>query len=391
MLRKILLRNQSFLQLVIALFGAFLGIVFLLVSVHYFIKVTEFGEGSEMLGPNTLVIQKKVSTTTTLQLASTSFSAHEIHAIKNKSFIADVQPVMSNNFGVEFATSDPMLPYFRSDVFIQSIETRFLDVKSKFWKWDKNSDFVPIILPRDFMVMLNTFMSSSGIPQISDELAKDVLFSLQLSNDRTSQKFNAKIIGFTNEVSSILVPKSFMQFGKNTFGTKSQEKITQLMISGKEKEFGLLEKFLQKQHYESKNAQLVTGRLKSIVSTLLLVVACISFLTLLFSSFVLVQYIQLLISKNSYEIKTLLRLGYATNTLSNVFIYYFVLLFGSLCLVGILFFVLIKSFLDEKLESTGIYIDFNYSVYSWATLGVSFVLFYIVVFISSKRNILNEF
>ena len=391
MLRKILLRNQSFLQLIIALFGAFLGVVFLLVSVHYLIKVTEFGKGSEMLGANTLVVQKKVSTTTTLQLASTAFSAHEIQSIQNKSFVADAQPVLSNNFGVEFATSDPMLPYFRSDVFIQSIDTRFLDVKSKAWRWDKKSEFVPIILPRDFMVMLNTFMSSSGIPQISDELAKDVQFSLRLSNNQTDQKFNAKIIGFTNEVSSILVPKSFMQFGKNTFGTKSQEKVTQLMISGKEKEFGLLEKFLNQQHYESKNSQLVTGRLKSVVSSLLMVIAFISFLTLLFSSFVLIQYIQLLISKNAFEVKTLLRLGYTTNSLSKVFITYFVTLFGVLCLLGSLFFILLKSYLDERLHRTGIYIDLHYTSYSWTTLGFSFVLFFVLTFISSKRTIVNEF
>ena len=391
MVRKIVLRNQSFLQLIIALFGAFLGVVFLLVSVHYLIKVTEFGKGSEMLGANTLVVQKKVSTTTTLQLASTAFSAHEIQSIQNKSFVADAQPVLSNNFGVEFATSDPMLPYFRSDVFIQSIDTRFLDVKSKAWRWDKKSEFVPIILPRDFMVMLNTFMSSSGIPQISDELAKDVQFSLRLSNNQTDQKFNAKIIGFTNEVSSILVPKSFMQFGKNTFGTKSQEKVTQLMISGKEKEFGLLEKFLNQQHYESKNSQLVTGRLKSVVSSLLMVIAFISFLTLLFSSFVLIQYIQLLISKNAFEVKTLLRLGYTTNSLSKVFITYFVTLFGVLCLLGSLFFILLKSYLDERLHRTGIYIDLHYTSYSWTTLGFSFVLFFVLTFISSKRTIVNEF
>lgn len=391
MLRKILLRNQSFVQLIIALFGAFLGVVFLLVSVHYFIKVTAFGEGSEMLGPNTLVIQKKVSSTTTLQLASTTFSAHEIAAIQKKPFISDVEPVMSNNFGVEFATSDPMLPYFRSDVFIQSIDTRFLDVKSTSWKWDKNADFVPIILPRDFMVMLNTFMSSSGIPQISDELAKDVKFRLELTNDHINQKFNAKIIGFTNEVSSILVPESFMQYGKNTFGTKAKERITQLMLSGKEKEFGLLEKFLEQNHYDSKKAQLVTGRLKSVVSTLLLVVACISFLTLLFSSFVLIQYIQLLISRNAYEIKTLLRLGYTTHKLARVFLYYFVLLFSSLCVLGILFFVVVKSYLDTLLQNSGIYIDLDYSIYSWATLAISFVLFYVLVFITSRRNVLNQF
>ena len=391
MLRKILLRNQSFLQLIIALFGALLGVVFLLVSVHYLIKVTEFGKGSEMLGPNILVVQKKVSTTTTLQLASTTFTHHEIQSIKNKSFIAEVKPVTSNNFGVEFATSDPMLPYFRSDVFIQSIDKRFLDVKSSQWKWEDGAEFVPIILPRDFMVMLNTFMSSAGIPQISDQLAKEVQFSLILSNDNTQRKFNAKIIGFTNEVSSILVPESFMKYGGNTFGTKKDEKITQIILAGKEKEFGLLEKFLDQNQYESKNAQLVTGRLKSVVSTLLIVIAFISFLTLLFSSFVLIQYIQLLISKNSYEVKTLLRLGYPSKSLSNVFIVYFVSLFGVLCVLGSVFFVLLKSYLDKKLHSTGIYIDFQYTFYSWATLGFSFVLFFVLTFISSKRNIMHEF
>ena len=148
---------------------------------------------------------------------------------------------------------------------------------------------------------------------------------------------------------------------------------------------------MEQNHYDSKKAQLVTGRLKSVVSTLLLVVACISFLTLLFSSFVLIQYIQLLISRNAYEIKTLLRFGYTTHKLARVFLYYFVLLFSSLCVLGILFFVVVKSYLDTLLQTSGIYIDLDYSIYSWATLAISFVLFYVLVFITSRRNVLNQF
>ena len=391
MLQKIILRNQSKTQLVIALLGTFLGVLFLLVSVHYLLKVNQFGKGSEMLGPNTLIIQKKVSASTTLQLASTSFTEHEIKVIKKKTFIHEVQPVLSNNFGVEFATSDPMLPYFRSDVFIQSVDARFLDVKSSQWKWLEGDEIVPIILPRDFLVMLNTFMSSSGIPQISDELAKDVNFSLLLSNERCKKKFRAKIIGFTNEVSSILVPESFMHYGKITFGSTADEKITQLMLSSKEKEFGLVEHFLDEQHYESKNAQLVTGRLKSVVSMLLLVIVFISLLTLIFSSFVLIQYIQLLISRNVYEIRTLLRLGYAPRKLYSIFIRYFVFLFGGICFFASLVFIILKSRIDEKLHSSGIYISLDYTSMSWTTLGISFVLFYITAFINTKRSVMNEF
>ncbi len=391
MLQKIVLRNQSKTQLVIALLGAFLGVLFLLVSVHYLFKVNQFGAGSEMLGPNTLIIQKKVSTTTTLQLASNTFSSHEIKVIENKSFVQEVQPVQSNNFGVEFATSDPMLPYFRSDVFIQSVDARFLDVKSKLWKWEAGDEFVPIILPRDFLVMLNTFMSSSGIPQISDELAKDVNFSLLLSNDFSKKQFRAKIIGFTNEVSSILVPDSYMNYGKKTFGKRSKEQITQLMLSSKEKKFGLVEKFLEEHHYESKNAQLVTGRLKSVVSMLLIVIVFISFLTLIFSSFVLIQYIQLLISRNVYEIRTLLRLGYAPRTLYRVFVRYFVLLYLIICFAATAVFLIFKSQIDGILHSSGIYIELNISSFTWITLVISFVLFYLTALVSAQKSVLKEF
>lgn len=391
MLSKILLKNQSLLQLIIASLGALLGVVFLLTSIHFLLKVNEFGEGSEMLGPNTLIIQKKVSSSTTLQMASSLFSVHEIKAISRKSFVKEVQSVKSNNFGVEFLTSDPMLPYFRSDVFIQSIDARFLDVKSTKWNWNLESEYVPIILPRDFLVMLNTFMSSSGIPQISDELAKDVLFSLQLSNNQQKKVFQAKIIGFTNEVSSILVPESFMDFGVQEFGGGKDQKITQLLILGKEKEFGLLEKFLEKNHYESKDSQIVTGRLKSIVSTLLTVIVLISFLTLVFSSFVMVQYIQLLVSRNNYEVKTLLRLGFTSSKIYNVFIRYFIILYGSICLLASFIFIWIKGIIDKQLHQSGIYIDLDYTLLSWLTLLISIVLFYLATFLSTRRMVIKEF
>ena len=53
MLKKLLFRNQDIKQLVIAVIGSFCGITFLITSIHYLIKVNEFGEGSDILGPNT--------------------------------------------------------------------------------------------------------------------------------------------------------------------------------------------------------------------------------------------------------------------------------------------------------------------------------------------------
>ena len=60
MLDKLLFKNQDRLQLVIAVIGSFLGVTFLVTSIHYLIKVQEFGEGADILGPNTIIVQKKV-------------------------------------------------------------------------------------------------------------------------------------------------------------------------------------------------------------------------------------------------------------------------------------------------------------------------------------------
>ena len=61
MLKKILFKFQNKTQLIIAMIGAFLGFTFLIISIHYLIRVNEFGQGEEILGNNTMIVQKKVS------------------------------------------------------------------------------------------------------------------------------------------------------------------------------------------------------------------------------------------------------------------------------------------------------------------------------------------
>lgn len=391
MLRKLLFSHQEKNQLIIAMIGSFLGITFLVTAIHYLIKVNEFGEGSEILGPNTLIIQKKVSNANTLGVAKTDFSEAEIEAMKKESFILDVKPVVSNNFDISFQTDDKLVPYFRTDVFVQSVDEGFLDVKSTKWKWKVTDSIVPIILPREFIVMMNTFMSSSGIPQISDDLAKEIKFKFALKNEHQKEYVNARIIGFTNEVSAILVPESFMKYGNEKFGDSSTKKITQLMLSGKESEFGLVEIFLEKRHLESKNAQVVVGRLKSVVGTLILVILGVAIITVFLSGLVLIQYAQLLLSRNAYEVRTLMRIGYAPAQLIQHFFLYFVKIFGIIAVLGVAIFFCLKFYLDRLFIEGGLYIDTNLTISSFLALLLAYVVFAIASYFNVKKGVYREF
>jgi hypothetical protein len=70
MMKKVLFHNQSKTQLAIAVLGSIIGLLFLISSIHYLIRVNEFGKGEEILGPNTMIVQKKVSNSSSLNLIS---------------------------------------------------------------------------------------------------------------------------------------------------------------------------------------------------------------------------------------------------------------------------------------------------------------------------------
>ncbi len=391
MLNKLLFKHQDKKQIIIAMIGSFLGITFLITSIHFLIRVNEFGQGNEILGPNTIIVQKKVTTSSTLGMTSTTFSEKEISKIKEESYIEDVKPVISNNFDVSFQTNDPLVPYFRSDVFIQTVDPSFLDVNTDDWNWKEGDTSVPIIMPRDILVMLNTFMSASGINQVSDDLAMKIKFKFTLSNETNKEWINAHIIGFTNEVSAVLVPESFMKYGNDKYSEGKEQKITQIMISGKENEFGKVEDLMTRKGLESKNSQMVVGRLKSIIGTLFFVVLGISVIAVFLSGLVMIQYLQLLISRNAYEVRTLLRIGYEPKILIKKFSYYFARIFAIVSIIGVGLFIPLKLIIDQVFQSGGIYIDTGFTLQSMIAVLLAYILFLVSAYLTARKGIFKEF
>lgn len=389
MLQKTFFKQQDRVQLSIAFIGALLGLTFLITSIHYLIKVNEFGRGNEILGPNTIIIQKKIGANNAFQLGKNDFTKREIELIKAESFVAAVEPIISNNFDVSLQTNSPVVPYFRTDVFLQTVNPTFIDVPAQKWTWKKGDAYVPLIMPRDFLVMLNTFMSAKNIPTVSDEIAQSIPFEFTLKHGDRKEKMNVRIIGFTNEISSLLVPESFMKWANEQYGQSTDQKITQLMLAGKENQFGLVEGMLKEKHLESKNAQVLVGRLKSMIGTFIWIVLCVSILAVFLSGLVLIQYLQLLINKNNYEIKTLIRLGYHPKKLVNTFVWYFFNVFGSITVMSIVLFNIVKFYLDAAFNKGGVYIDSSFTFASYLAIVIAYVIFTLASFLSAKKHIYN--
>ncbi len=389
MIYKTLFKHQNKTQLVVAVIGAFFGFTFLVTSIHYLIRINAFGQGTEILGDNTLIIQKKITNFTTLQIARNDFSERDISNLRNKPFIDQLQPIVNNNFNVSLQTDSKLIPYFRSDIFVQSIDEKFITVDANDWKWKKGDPFVPIILPRDFLVMLNTFASAKGIPQISEDLAKSIGFKFTLYNNQKKEFQKAEIVGFTNEVSSILVPLSFMKYGNKNFSLSIPAQTTQLMLTVKEGRFGDFEHYLFKHSLEAKESSMTVGKLKSFSRILFSILIGISTITVFLAGLVLLQYAQLLISKNRYEISVLLRQGYSPKKIIRAILNYFLKILAVIIVISFAVFSLLKFYIDALLKQSGIYIDTSFTLISILALIAAFLGYTIINYFNAKNNVLK--
>ncbi len=373
MIRKILFEHQNKLQLIIAFFGALLGLLFLQLSFHYLIRIIEFGDGEESLQRNALIVQKKVTNFSSTALSKNNFSSSEINYLQKQGYITEVAPIKNNNFGVSLQTDSELVPYFRSDIFVQAIPSDFLNIVDENWNWNEDDEHVPIILPRDFLVMLNTFASAKGIPQVSEDLAKSIGFKFTLYNDENKAWKKVKIIGFTSQVSSILVPDSFMEYGNMHFSTGGEAKITQVMVNLKDGTFGEFEQLMKERSLEGKESEMIVGKLKSIATLLFSVLLGVACFVIGLSGLLFIQYNQLILAKNEYTITTLLRIGYHPKAITKAVSVYFIRLFFILLVSSSALFLISKRMLDYQLLKAGISISTSYSIVSF--LGVIAALF----------------
>lgn len=390
MLSKILFKNQSKTQLIIAIIGAFLGFSFLLTSLHYLIRVNEFGEGDDTMKNNTIIIQRKVTNYTTLGMTKTGFDEKDISAYENELFIENVYPILSNAFDISITIKEEKLfgpNKFRTDIFVQSIDAKFLDTDTLLWKWKETDEFVPVIIPREWLLMANNFVAGQGIPQISDELASQLPLTFTISNKAGKENRKAKVVGFTNMIGSILVPQSFITYGNNFYPQDNKGETSNLIIAVKDGEFGEFEKFMQKKHIEPKASSLAIGKLKSVASTLFSIILSVSLLTIFLSLLVLIQYGQLILSKNQYEITTLLRIGYTPKAINKTFSLYFIKVFAVIVISSATLFLLGKYFIDSALRSGGIFIETNLTWQSFFVVLLVFGLYLLFNNLSAKRII----
>src|SRR6056297_2191341 len=181
-LYKILWKDQSRSHLLWAVVGNMVGFVLLLSGIQFYDQIRNILESNEdLLDPEYIIINKKVNIGQTLGLGSSGFSESEISDIESQSFANKVAPFISNNFPISAYTQSKQFSNFYTELFFEAVPDEFIDVKSDEWGWQEDKEFIPVILPQDYLNLYNFgFSQSQGLPKIPKEMIGLLRFQVKL-------------------------------------------------------------------------------------------------------------------------------------------------------------------------------------------------------------------
>ncbi len=381
-LKKIILdrvgRSKKFTALVGLSVAIFLLLTSIQLQINYYNLLNNKNNKDSIA--NFLVINKILTDAT---IGKSAIEDSIIKDIKQQPFTEAVGVLTPSKFKASIESNSKRFPFY-TDISFESVSKDFVDVQKTNWYWDEQSPFVPIIIPTMFLDFYNfQFSLSQDLPQLTPDIVKMIVFKVSIHSKNGSTSYNAKIVGFSDRISSMIVPDEFLNWGNHQFSEDSTNTVSRVIIKTKDPGSPLLSEYLDKHNLTTDADKTRFSKYRKVVDTVVFIAGITGGILLLFALLVFTLFIQITIASCKEEITLLIVLGTSPKQLSSFLIKRFFpiniwLVAGAILLVGIL-----QYFLFIKLENQHIHIDKMISGYTIVTA----TLILLVIWLVNKRSI----
>lgn len=358
-LSTILYRTQKPSQLLGAIMGSLLGFFLVIAAAQLFADFKSMVTSSEQaIGSQFLVVNKQVSVLNSFKLSKSTFNKNEVEQLKSLPSIKRVGEFTANQFEAVASMSIPngqAGATMRTELFLESVGDDFLDVKPEDWNWEEGNEMIPMILPTDFINLYNfNFAPGRGLPQLSKSTIQMAVFDIDIRGAKGTAHFQGRIAGFSNRITSVLVPKSFMDYANSHYGNiQTSPESYRIIVEAKQNELPSIQKHFENEGYETNQELLKNGKFGSLLQAILGIVAVLGILVMFVSVSAFLLYVQLAITRSKYETETLLRQGYPHSKIISwygkqlAFIMVFIAILTTTLLIGV------KSYTNKYIETFG--------------------------------------
>lgn len=276
-----------------------------------------------------------------------SFSDADIDELKKNQAIQDATPLIANKFLVK-ATGGTVLP-FTTDLFLEAIDNSFIDSIPPSFNWQQGQSVVPIIVSSDYLELYNTvFAPSQGLPQISARSISTVVIQLQCySSTGSVLNFRASIVGLSDRINSVLVPKKFLDWANQQLGGKVKTNPSRVFIKTKDANNPELLNYLQQKNYSVNKDKTRFGRIKQILQAVVSGLSAFGVLVILLAMMLFSFYLQLMIARSKDNLLLLITLGYSPDWLSKTVAKKWMPIYAAIILAALVFTSIFQFFFQQ--------------------------------------------
>lgn len=294
--------------------GLGIGVLLLLLSQQLFIDIQALVKQTSIRknGFDYISVTKQI--TNENMGRDNRFSAADLDSLRQQPFIQGAAPLISNRFEV-VATAGDQIP-FASDIFLEALETDFIDTVPTGFNWQPGQPLVPLIFSSDFLEMYNVFAPSYGLPQLSMETASNVIIGLRCEGQKGGQVFRAQIVAFSDRINSLLVPKSFLDWANLEFEGLPSANASRVYIKTKDANSPELLRFLAEKNYRVNKEKTAFGRSKQILQGVIAGLGIFGVLVVALALLLFSFYLQLMVARSRDNLQLLLTIGYRPDWLS---------------------------------------------------------------------------
>jgi len=367
LLQKIIKASTGRSRFILAGIGLSVALILILSAVQLQANYTELlhGKTNQDSVANFLLINKEVNEQT---IGATTLSEAEIEDLRRQPF-ADAAGVLTpSRFKVSAQSVSASIPFY-TDLFFESVPNEFLDVHNKDWTWDDNSTFIPLVVSNMILDMYNFgFATSQGLPQLSQDLVKNLPIKIVIQSPQGPVEYFGKVVGFSDRISSVLVPQQFMDWANKKYGSSQQSKPSRVVIKTRDSGNPDLLNYLKAHGLTTDTDKTRFSRYRKIVDLVVNISWVTGAIMLLFALLIFTLFIQLTIASCKDEIALLITLGAAPRQLQKFLFKQFfpVNIFITLAVLAVI--AVLQVLLQQFLVTQSIHVP---ALISWFTIAAA--------------------
>ncbi|MCU7694475.1 FtsX-like permease family protein [Haoranjiania flava] len=306
LLKKLIKTGSGRWRKLMAVTGLGIAMLLILAAVQLQADYNELlhGRSNQDSIANFLVVNKAV---TSANIGNTQLSQQEIEDLRSRPFIKSVGLITASRFRV--AISGSLLP-FSTDLFFESVPDEFLDISGPEWRWDENAQFIPVVVPNSFLDLYNFgYAASAGSPQLTQEVVTQIPLQITIFAPSGQTQYPAKVVGFSDRISSILVPQPFMEWANEKFGSAQAANPSRVVIRTEDPGNPQLTQYLESKGLKTDTEKTRFSKYRQVVNFVVGISWGTGLAMLLFALLIFTLFIELTIMASREEIKLLITLG----------------------------------------------------------------------------------